>query len=82
MFVRQQEIRTLNLHESCIIEPTSVLLLRIGFARVKLTYQTQIETYRLRRRDTRVIENLTDDVYPAAWIDCSSNVLHCKARIL
>ena len=51
-----------------VTEPTSVLLLRIGLAGVKLTYQTQIESDRLWRRDTRVIKNLTDDVYPAAWI--------------
>jgi hypothetical protein len=62
-------------------EPTSVLLLRIGLAGVKLTNQAQIESDRLGRRETRVIENLADDVYSAPWIYCSANISYRKTRI-
>src|SRR5689334_10146560 len=49
----------------------------MGLAGLQHVDKSQIESDRFERKNARIVENLTDDKYSAAWIQRCAHILYC-----
>jgi hypothetical protein len=79
---RQQDIWTLDIPESCGLEPGAVFVFRVGLARIIEIDEIQITAHGHGGRRPGVIKNLAENVECAARTDGRTGVLDHPARIL
>ena len=82
MFISKHEVRTLNVHESRLTEPTSVFLFCVGLASIELFIKFKLKPS-ASGGDVRESSRIWPMMYilPPGFI-AAADVLHRKARVL